>query len=100
MKKTAGRRVSKACAAVGSAAAVMIQAVKDAQAGDGDAAVWLDDAGDVALALELAVDAFAGWRGVEVPINSGRRRAARGRRESSAERSRRYRERKKAHQGL
>lgn len=74
--------------------AVVIQAVRDAHEGDNEAAAFLDDSGDVALSLDRSADAFAGWRGVEVPAMRVRRRKV-GRRESSAERSRRYRWEKK-----
>lgn len=78
------------------AAAVLLVALREAQAGDAEAAAWLDGNGaDLAERLGIPRPVWAQWRTTE----AARHRihyVAQGRRESSAERSRRYRAAKKA----
>lgn len=79
-------------------AAIVTQAVRDALTGDPGAIAWLDStAADVAVILDMREDAFTDWRTANPVI--ARPKVAHGRRETPAERSRRYRERMKAQRG-
>ena len=88
---------SQHAAARALTAAVVLRSLRDAAAGDPEAALWLDDPLIHEIGLTLGVR-LAGWRDVTPPVHVAR--VARGRLVSSAERSRDYRRKQKHGDGV